>query len=126
MQAGVGQSAETAASKWTSLKHVNDWRQARAASGGGGYFRCPRCDMPRFVPATSKPDAVLHCTRARQSPPGLSGEGNARPSDAGQRRACTFAARTRTWRALQKEGANGDGPRGRTILDMLGAVRERV
>ena len=110
---GAGQSAETA--YVTTLKLVNDWRQSQAAAKGGDYFRCPRCDAPRFVSAASKPDDVLFCSRARTTPLGL--------SDASQRRsACTFAARARKWRALPNAGADGDGSRGSTVLDMLGAV----
>ena len=109
-----------------SLKLVNEWRQARAAATGGDYVRCPRCDAPRFVPAASKPDGVLFCSRARTTPLGLSDASQRRSaglSDASQkRRACTFAARARKWRALPKAGADGDGSRGRTVLDMLGAV----
>ena len=112
---GAGQSVETAADRYAAtLKLVNDWRQSQAAAKGGDYFRCPRCDAPRFVSAASKPDGVLFCSRARTTPLGL--------SDASQRRsACTFAARARKWRALPKAG-DGDGSRGSTVLDMLGAV----
>ena len=120
----------------TSLKLVNDWRQSQAAAKGGDYFRCPRCDAPRFVSAASKPDGVLFCSRARTTPLGLSDASQRRSaglsdasqrwsaglSDASQRRsACTFAARARKWRALPKAG-DGDGSRGSTVLDMLGAV----
>ena len=126
---GAGQSAETAADRYaTSLKLVNDWRQSQAAAKGGDYFRCPRCDAPRFVSAASKPDGVLFCSRARTTPVGLSDASQRRSaglSDASQRRACTFAARARKWRALPKAGADGDGPRG-SVLDMLGAVRSRA
>ena len=124
---GAGQSAETAADRYaTSLKPVNDWRQSQAAEQGGDYFRCPRCNRPRFVSAASKPDGVLFCSRARTTPLGLSDASQRRSaglSDASQgRRACTFAARARKWRALPKAGTDGDGPRRRTVLDMLGAV----
>ena len=120
---GAGQSAETAADRYaTSLKLVNDWRQSQAAAKGGDYFRCPRCDAPRFVSAASKPDGVLFCSRARTTPLGLSDASQRRSaglSDASQRRACTFAARARKWRALPRPG---DGSRGSTVLDMFGAV----
>ena len=124
---GAGQSAETAADRYaTSLKLVNDWRQSQAAAKGGDYFRCPRCDAPRFVSAASKPDGVLFCSRARTTPLGLSDASQRRSaglSDASQkRRACTFAARARKWRELPKAGADGDGSRASTVLDMLGAV----
>ena len=108
-----------------SLKSVNEWRQARAAATGGDYVRCPRCDAPRFVSAASKPDGVLFCSRARTTPLGLSDASqsrNAGLSGASPRRTCTFAARAQKWRALENAGANGDGSRGSTVLDMLGAV----
>ena len=124
---GAGQSAETAADRYATsrLKIVNEWRQSQAAAEGGDYFRCPRCDAPRFVSAASKPDGVLFCSRARTTPLGLSDASQRRSaglSDASQRRrACTFAARARKWRLLPKAG-DGDGSRGSTVLDMLGAV----
>ena len=124
---GAGQSAGTAADRYaTTLKLVNDWRQSQAAAKGGDYFRCPRCDAPRFVSAASKPDGVLFCSRARTTPLGLSDASQRRSaglSDASQRRrACTFAARARKWRELREAGADGDGSRASTVLDMLGAV----
>ena len=124
---GAGQSAETAAVRCPmSLRLVNDWRQSQAAAKGGDYFRCPRCDAPRFVSAASKPDGVLFCSRERTTPLGLSDASQRRSaglSDASQgRRACTFAARARKWRTLPTAGADGDGSRGSTVLDMLGVV----
>ena len=101
-----------------SLKLVSEWRQARAAATGGDYVRCPRCDAPRFVPAVSKPDSVLFCSRARTTPLGLSDASQSRNAGlSGARSACTFAARAQKWRALQNAGS-----RGSTVLDMLGAV----
>ena len=144
---GYGQFAETAAGRYAFLKPVNDWRQSRALAEGGQSFRCPLCGEYRFVSEASKHDVVLFCTRKRTKKIGLSDAspgrstgmsdaikrrsdvtdasqgGSAGRSDARQkRRVCTFAAKARTWRTLPKEGADGDGSRGRTVLDMLGAV----
>ena len=123
----------------TGIKDVNNWRKAKAAAVGGDSLRCPRCGAPKFVSAGIAPGSVVYCSKYNTSErrstnlrrsAGLSDASERRSaglSDASQiRRSCNFATRAQKWRELSKAGADGDGSRGSTVLDMLRAAVRAV